>query len=145
MRINKIHILKTDVSRKCWFNRLPDILNGRFGFQKFIESFLGSRSPLDHTGDPSDGADRERQHRNINDEFGDRAQIRLVCAMDHIETANHDRQQRAQTDDQAHGREINGFHFGEADGIFPIFFAVGMKKRSMADSCTKDLITRIPL
>ncbi len=32
--------------------------------------------------------------------------------------------QGAQSDDQAHGRKIDGFHFGQANGIFPVFLTV---------------------
>jgi len=50
---------------------------------------------LDHAGDPADGADGEGEHGDIDDEFGDGADVGIVLAMDDVKATDHDGQEGA--------------------------------------------------
>ena len=79
---------------------------------------------MDHTGDPANSADGEGEHGDIDHEFGDGSDIRVMSAIHGIDAADHDGKQGAETDHKTHGGEIDRFDFCQVHGIFSVFLAI---------------------
>ena len=104
------------------------VCNFRNGMKEFIESFLRSGGPLNHTGHPTYGADRKSEHGDIHNEFCNGAVIHPGLVLDHVPATDQYGKKGAQANEQAHGREINGFHFCQVNGVFLVLLTIILKK-----------------
>ena len=145
MRISKIHIVKADITLQGLAVTVPasSLIAGdvcRNSFMRFCEAaarcVMLAVQPMALTGNVSIWI------YITNSAILPTARAGHVIG--HIQPADHNRDQCTQADQQCHAGKIDGFCFCQAQGIRFICFTVGLKNRSMAFSCTKDLITLMP-
>src|SRR5688500_13468763 len=98
--INEVHIPEADVSGKWLIYWVYRLCNDWFCVQKFVQALLGGGGPLDHAGGPSDGAHGKREQGHIHHKFRDSTYRYSRITIDSINAADHDRKQRAETNEQ---------------------------------------------
>src|SRR4029079_12393988 len=117
-------VFKMNVIVQCQglgFFWLPDRRNS---VQKLVDPFLRCRRPLNHAGRKPDGAHWKGEHVYIHYKLYNCIDSDVMSSVNKIQTANHDRNEGTQADQQSETWKIYCFHTSKANRIFPVLFTI---------------------